>query len=76
MARPKRAWTHQDYGCYHIISRVAGGDLWFDDEEKEYFLKLLERYSRGFYVDIHAFCIMGNHFHILATGLDEEAKEI
>jgi len=73
MARPVRAWTHQDYGCYHVVSRVAGGDIWFEDEEKEYFLGLLEKFSSGFFVDIHAFCIMGNHFHILATCLEEEA---
>jgi len=74
MPRSRRSWTHQDYGCYHIISRVADSKVWFSDEEKEYFLKLLEKYSSGFYVDIHAFCVMGNHFHILATGLEEDAK--
>ncbi len=73
MPRASRHRTHQKYGCYHIISRVAGGNTWFSDEEKEYFLKLLERFSKCFFVDIHSFCIMGNHFHILATELKEES---
>jgi REP element-mobilizing transposase RayT len=35
---------------------------------------LLERFALGFFVEIHAFCIMSNHFHILATGLEKEAR--
>ncbi len=73
MARAKRRWVSQDVGSFHIISRVAGGELLFNEDDKESFLKLLERFAEGFYVDIHAFCIMSNHFHILATGLEKEA---
>jgi REP element-mobilizing transposase RayT len=75
MARSKRHRVSQWVGSFHIISRTTGGDILLHDEEKEYFLKLLERFASGFFVDIHAFCIMGNHFHILATGLELEAKK-
>ena len=61
MARRKRAWVSQDSGAYHIISRVVGGQLLFGEQEKEYFLKLLEVFAQGFFVDIHGFTIMGNH---------------
>lgn len=74
MPRPTRSWTHQDVGCYHITSRIADRTVSLEDEEKEHFLSLLERLSHGYYVQIHAFCIMDNHFHILATGLEEDAK--
>ena len=74
MARAKRRWISQDIGSFHIISRVAGGELLFNDGDKECFLKLLERLTVGFFVEIHAFCIMSNHFHILATGLEKEAR--
>ncbi|MCP4567267.1 MAG: hypothetical protein GY841_06780, partial [FCB group bacterium] len=72
----KRQWVSQDAGSFHIISRVAGkkGELLFTENDKEYFLRLLERFSSGFFVEIHAFCIMSNHFHILATGLEKEAR--
>jgi REP element-mobilizing transposase RayT len=73
MARAKRHWVSQDIGSFHIISRVAGGELLFSEGDKECFLKLLERFSVGFFVEVHAFCIMSNHFHILATGLEKEA---
>jgi len=74
MARAKRYWVSQDIGSFHIISRVAGGELLFNEGDKELFLKLLERFAVGFFVEIHAFCIMSNHFHILATGLEKEAR--
>ncbi len=75
MPRTKRRWVSQQAGSFHIISRTAGGDILFQEEEKEYFLTLLERFAAGFFVEIHAFCVMGSHFHILATGLELEAKK-
>ena len=74
MARSKRRWVSQDVGSFHIISRVAGGELLFNEQDKEFFLELLERFAAGFFVQIHAFCIMSNHFHILVTGLEKEAS--
>lgn len=74
MGRAKRALISQHIGCYHIISRVAGGALIFNKTDKEYFLKLLEKLAKGFYINVHAFAIMSNHFHILATYLEEDAR--
>ena len=70
MGRSKRQWVSQLVGSFHIISRVAGGngsDFILHNQEKEYFLKLLERFASGFFVRVHAFAIMSNHFHILAN---------
>jgi REP element-mobilizing transposase RayT len=75
MPRTKRQWVSQETGSIHIISRTTGGDILFQQEEKEYFLKQMQRFASGFFVHIHAFAILGNHFHILATGLDIEAKK-
>ena len=74
MPREKRSWVSQEIGCYHLISRTARDNIKFTNREKEYFLTLLKCFSKGFFVDIHAFCIMGTHFHILATGLENEAE--
>ncbi len=67
MARKKRQWIREQDGSFHIISHTTGGVPLFEDDEKEYFLKQLKRFSEGFFVEIHAYCIMGNHFHIHAT---------
>jgi REP-associated tyrosine transposase len=73
MSRSKRHWTSQEAGSVHIISRVVGKQFLLGKTEKEYFLQLLERLSSGFFVQIHAFVIMSNHFHIVATGLEKDA---
>ena len=75
MPRTKRTLISQDEGSYHIISRINREHVMFDDHEKEYLFKLMTVFASGFFVNIHAFCIMGTHFHILATGLDQDAKE-
>jgi REP element-mobilizing transposase RayT len=69
----RRARVHQDFGSYHIVSRLVPEAEWWADAEKEEFLRLLERLARGFFVQIHAFCIMSNHFHLLVTGKEREA---
>ncbi|HLP45836.1 MAG TPA: transposase [Candidatus Kapabacteria bacterium] len=74
MPRTKRHWVSQLCGSFHIISRLADSNARFNIEEKEYFLSLMEKLSSGFFIQIHAFCIMGNHFHILATGMELEAQ--
>jgi len=75
MPRMARSWVAEDIGAYHIISRVNDTNIRFNSGEKEYFLKLLEIFAKGFYVDIHTFCILDNHFHILATCRESLAKK-
>lgn len=73
MARPYRLMVYQDGGSMHITSRVVGQEFLLGKHEKEYFLKLLKRFSAGFFIRVHAFCIMSNHFHILVTWMNREA---
>jgi hypothetical protein len=75
MGRPKRFWVSQESGSYHIISRTVGGEILFHDQEKEFFLNLLERLAAGFFVQVHTFAILGNHFHLLVTNLETEADQ-
>lgn len=72
MARLNRQLIPADLGGYHIISRVTGGDFFLQESEKEYFLGLLRRFAAGYFVKIHSFAIMSNHFHLLVT-IDEVA---
>lgn len=53
-------------GIYHIINRGNMKMQVFDDmEDYEYFLELLEKASKRENVEIHAYCLMPNHFHLL-----------
>ncbi len=38
MGRGKRPWISPEVGSYHIVTRVAGGDLLFGVKEKEQFV--------------------------------------
>ena len=64
MARPLRieypgAW-------YHVMNRGAGRKKIFNaTPHYELFLTLLEEVSERFGAEIHAYCLMGNHYHLL-----------
>ena len=53
-------------GIYHIINRGNMRMQVFDDKEDYvYFLDLLEKASNRERVEVHAYCLMPNHFHLL-----------
>ena len=64
MSRPTRiefkgAW-------YRVMNRGAGRCVIFKtDEQREYFLSLLSVVSERFNAEIHAYCLMSNHYHLL-----------
>ena len=74
MPRKPRESISAEYGSMHIISRTAGNAVWFDNREKEYIKNLLLRFAQSFYVHIHSYCIMSNHFHILLSDRTNDAK--
>ena len=51
---------------YHVVSRGTGRQLIFEeDEDYEFFLSLLDRDRTRFHVEVYAYCLMGNHVHLL-----------
>ena len=60
-----------DY-CYHVMSRTCGGDALFGHEEKEAFRRIMRRMARFSGVKVLTYCVMNNHFHILARVPDRE----
>ncbi|MBB5037580.1 transposase [Prosthecobacter dejongeii] len=51
--------------CYHVMSRTCGGEVFFDDVEKEALKRLMWRLADFSGVKLVTYCIMGNHFHVL-----------
>src|SRR5690606_1427261 len=51
--------------CYHVMSRTCGGEVFFDDVEKEALKRLMWRLADFCGVKLATYCIMGNHFHLL-----------
>ncbi len=64
MARPLRI---QFAGAlYHVTSRGDGrDDIFLGDEDRKLWLEVLEQIYRRFNWIVHAYCQMGNHYHLL-----------
>ena len=64
MARPLR--LEFEGAWYHVMNRGAGRrDIFADDGQRERFLDLLGDLLDRFGVETHAYCLMGNHYHLL-----------
>lgn len=59
-------------GYYHITSRTVLKSFLLDEMEKEYFLKLLKKLSRVYFVKVATFAIMSNHFHLIVQMVPSE----
>lgn len=64
MSRPLR--VEYPGALYHVVSR-GNGRLWLFKHDDAYstFLDVLEEYIKKYYVVIHNFVIMRNHFHLI-----------
>ena len=51
---------------YHLISRTTGRDFLFDEPCKKQMIKIMRVIARFCGFEVIAFCMMSNHFHILA----------
>jgi len=52
--------------CYHVMSRGAGRQkIFHQTKHYDFFLNLMEETTTRFGVEIHAYCLMGNHYHLL-----------
>lgn len=52
--------------AYHIMNRGAGGKLIYSsDADKLLFLSILQRVRTKYSIDIFAYCLMNNHYHLL-----------
>lgn len=81
--------TYADDSYYHIYNRGVNGDLVFiDNEDKAVFLNLFKRYlsdkpekdlkGREYAwlqkdIQLLAFCLMGNHYHLLVYQKERDA---
>lgn len=61
-------------GMYHLTQRGNNRVAVFNtDADRRVYLKYLEQYSREEQCLIHAYCLMGNHVHLVLTASSGEA---
>ncbi len=52
--------------CYHVMSRTCGGEVLFDEVEKEALRRVIWRMAEFSGIKVVTYCVMKNHFHLLA----------
>lgn len=64
MARALRI-QHKD-GWYHVVNRgIDRGNIYRDERDREHFVHLLEEVSRRYWLEVHGYVLMGNHYHLI-----------
>ena len=61
-------------GIYHLMSRCCLGSHLLEDEEKEMLIRMMHRQAAFCGLDLLAYSIMSNHFHILAQVRHDKPK--
>ena len=63
---PRIARVKSRSGIYHVMLRGANRqEIFHDDEDCLTFLKIVEKYKIKSELKIYAWCLMGNHIHLL-----------
>lgn len=65
--------TRSKSGFYHVFHRgVNHFDIFENDGDREFYLDCMKRYARKSEVEVHAWCLMSNHVHLLVrTDLEQ-----
>jgi len=64
MPRPQRIEYPDAY--YHVMNRGRGRQAIFHNEAYyQTFLETIKEASSRFGMEVHAYCLMGNHYHLL-----------
>ena len=63
---PRTSRRRSESDIYHVMIRgINQVQLFYDDEDRGAFLDRLERYKRECGFALYAWCLMGNHVHLL-----------
>lgn len=64
MARPLR--IEYSNAWYHVMNRgLRREDIFFNRDDRISFLSLLKDIFENYHVQIHAYCLMNNHYHLM-----------
>ena len=70
---PRTARKRSASGYYHVLIRGIGKqNIFEDDEDRQRFIDTLKRYKQELTFEIHAYCLMGNHIHILIKDIEDK----
>jgi putative transposase len=74
---PRVQRKKSNVGIYHVMMRgINRQSIFEDDEDNKKFIEILSKYRNISRYDIYAFCLMGNHVHILIRENEEDLGQI
>lgn len=74
---PRQARRKSKSGIYHIIMRGINRQIIFEDEDdNKKFLQVLQHYKEISEYELYAYCLMGNHVHMLLKERQEPLEQI
>jgi REP element-mobilizing transposase RayT len=74
---PRSARKRSASGIYHIILRGLNKQTIFSDEEdNDEFIRIISECKRLSGYDLYAYCLMGNHVHLLIKEGSESIEQI
>ena len=64
-------------GWFHVMNRAPGGKMLLpESRQAASFVAALGEVSERMFVDIHAYCAMGTHYHLLARAEEAELLRV
>lgn len=70
---PRKAREKSSTGIYHAMLRGVNGQIIFEDnEDYEKLIQIISEYKEVCGYEIYAYCLMGNHIHLLIKEGKEE----
>lgn len=74
---PRQARKKSQTGIYHIMLRgINGQQIFVDSEDYEKFLEILKECKAISEFEIFAYCLMGNHIHLLLKEVKEPVEQM
>ena len=74
---PRMPRQKSSSGIYHVMIRgINRSQLFYDDEDYQTYLHLLQRYQADDAYECYAYCLMGNHVHLLIKEKTESIDTI
>jgi len=77
MSSMSRSWRIEYAGAlYHLLSRGnEGGDIFKEQKDRNLFLCTISEFSERFDIDVFAYVLMDNHYHLLVRTRNANLKK-
>lgn len=73
---PRYARERSETGIYHVMARgIDGQDIFVDRQDRMRYLESLAKVKVEHQLQLHAYCLMSNHVHLLLSEGDENLGE-